>query len=198
MITKDIVLAEKNVQSKIAKSESIDGERSHRDEIDDIFESADIAMQKKTSKIKINKKKKKRPFLFGILKFLLITAVVIGLLVFIGIKYTQMMYPEIKQAFITEYIYIQEELRELDDATLSEEEYYQKQILLLVTPEELDSAIDSVFDINQLKNIFNEGGTFDTSLIPQEKIDRYYELVDAYNNATSKKQEIEENTNADE
>jgi hypothetical protein len=151
--------------------------------IDDIFLSADKAMEEKQNEavMQFRKKHRKHPILRSLIILLIIVGMVVGIIISVGVYSTKTIFPEIKQSFISEWALQQEELLKMDDSTLTIEEYYQKQIFLLITPEELEYIIDSVVDIKNLENLLDKD--MDQSLIPPEKIEEYHRLLAEYEQA---------------
>jgi hypothetical protein len=179
MIKKDIVYSSPTTYKNL-KDEKQNEERS----IDDIFMAADKAMAAQNNDIVFkSKKKKKHPLLrvvlvtlFGLIVF------VVGLCFFIlhSIKST---YPSVKANFLTQIECARDQLIAIDDTDLTIDQYYQKKILLLFSPEDFENAINNMEDLHNISKIFKVNEDCDLTLVPKDKVDEYQKLMEEYKQA---------------
>ena len=209
MIKKDIVFRTDDTQSKSAeekeKSSSLQprvveenpAPQTLHEDVDAIFSQADASIEAKKDKSLYKKpkqkdkkaKKKKKSFKRGLAEFFAISAVVT--LLFGGIfafaivearKMVQEQLPEIKASFLAGIENVQKEVLSWEDSKLSVDEYYQKQLLLLFTVDEIDGMIDDVTDLQNFSAILTQDG-FKFFEIPEEKVDEYNRLMEEYEKA---------------
>lgn len=174
MIKKDIVYANESKENKELTNK----------EIDDIFANADAQMDNmEKASIYTPKKKKKHS-----LKSMLIKtgiAIIVSFIVLIGfIVYVfSKQLPVIKQGVLEQTMKIREDFLKSDDSKLTIDEYYQKQALLLITPEELSRELEEVDSISMLWQAINNDGNINLDLIPEDKKDEYERLQKEYEEA---------------
>ena len=166
MIKKDVSYQELNYQlnkDRVASTSTID----------DIFANADsmMAEQKHLSSMnfKDKKKSKKHRFLKFLISSLIIFLMLVGILVALCIHSVRTMYPQIKANVLEQISLVREELMSFDDSELTVDQYYQKQLLLLFTGEDFESAIEEFEDIDGLLELLMSGGKLDLSLVSEEK-----------------------------
>ena len=209
MIKKDIVFRTDDTQSKSAEEKEKSSSLQPRvveenpapqtldEDVDAIFSQADASIEAKKDKSLYKKpkqkdkkaKKKKKSFKRGLAEFFAISAVVT--LLFGGIfafaivearKMVQEQFPEIKASFLAGIENVQKEVLSWEDSKLSVDEYYQKQLLLLFTVDEIDGMIDDVTDLQNFSAILTQDG-FKFFDIPEEKVDEYNRLMEEYEKA---------------
>lgn len=223
MIKKDIVFRTDDTQSTQAKDKEKSSIRQPKiventpelettnESIDDIFSQADKSIEAKKAKTLHKKKpkqekkvkKKKKGLKRGLIEFFAISAVIT--LLFCGVfafavvetrKMVQEQFPEIKASFLAGIEDVQKEVASWEDGKLSVDEYYQKQLLLLFTIEEIDGMVDDVTDLQNFSALLTQDG-FKFFDIPEEKVAEYNRLVEEYKKAkeeeTQKQTETEQN-----
>ena len=184
MIKKDVVL--KFESDLICDVETKESNKSNN-EIDAIFESADTKMSEQNKPF-VTKTKKRKPM--RLLRIIITFFVVLILIIFATYKifsyYMETAFPEIKESFLSSVEIQLEGLKEIDDSTLTVEQYYQKELLLLITVEDLENVINEFSDITKFKNILedNKGELDSFDLIPEDKVDRYNEIIEEYERAS--------------
>ena len=177
MIKKDIAYGPINVNRD---EETI----SHA--VDEIFAAADLEIdrQNKASAIEFKEKKKhKHPILRLVLPLILIAVVLLGVFVYMAVGVFNTMYSEMRSNLLSQFQVMQDELLALDDSTLTVDQYYQKQIMLLFSTEDLEKAMDSIGSIAALKQLIESGGSIDVNVLPKDKIDEYNRLIAEYERA---------------
>ena len=177
MIKKDIAY---ETQPSGRDPESIDRE------VDDIFAAADLEMnnQNKASVIQFKEKKKsKHPILRFFLPYIVVVVVVIVALIYVAISSFNSMYVGIQQGLLSQVADIREQLLELDDDSLTIDQYYQKQIMLLLSEEDLKNAFDDIGSVEVLSQLLKSDGTIDINFIPEDKIEKYNQLIEEYQQA---------------
>lgn len=159
--------------------------------VDAIFADADrqMADQNKQAVMlpKNEKKKKRHPILKFIISTLIMLIVAFGALGYLMTRAVKESLPQIKEDLMTQIVEVQDQIKSLDDDELTIDEYYQKQIILLLSPEDIQSAIDDIGNVKDLAKLFGSDGEIDVSVIPEEKIEEYNKLIEEYQKA------IEEN-----
>jgi hypothetical protein len=166
-------------------------------EIDAIFSQADNEMMQKKKSLEVNtqkKKHRKHPILRTVFSFIAIALIVACFLGWLTVKQIKEAYPQIKADLLTKVEEKQEELRAIDDNTLTKKDYYQKQILLLFTVEDLENTINDIEDIRNFSKLFHSDGKIDISLVPEDKVDEYYRLMDEYKKAVQESESSAEST----
>ena len=198
MIKKDIVLDSHEVKPDKQPIEETNNIEDHQqifeESVDDVFAAADIEMENKSAellKIKNKKEKKRRPFVRLLLSSTIIFLGLLIVFVVIVMREMKIIFPEMKASLVQQFAYMQENVYELDDKLLSESEYYQKQILLLMTPEEVEESIDNIIDMSKFADLLNADGQADISIIPEDKVEEYKELIRLYEEAVEKEERTE-------
>lgn len=188
MIKKDIVYPLNQKQSNDRpeiKSESLCG-------VDGIFAQADltIAEQNKTRNIQpTQKKKKKHRLLKTILSIILVFVITCGITVYCVVKGIEKTYPAMRETFLSQIYEMYDELENVDDSTLTTKQYYQKQILMLLSPEDIENAIISFEDFETLLQIAAGEGDMEVDLLPDEKKEEYYRILEEYQQAMRREEE---------
>ena len=176
MIKKDIVYLDKNIDPKKEASDQ---------EIDNIFSNADMEMENLEKKYLVKKKDR------NILKSLKRTLIIVGIAIVVGfiilgislVYAVKSQLPKIKSSIVEQVAEARNELIKKEDEELTLEEYYQKQVFLLITPEDMASVLDEFTSKDMLKTLFTSEGTIDIDLIPEDKRDEYNKLMEEYEKA---------------
>jgi hypothetical protein len=196
MIQKDIVHGAQsetnNFQPTPANSEP---------SVDDIFAAADKKIdQQNRSMLATTKTKNKRrhAILRFVLSSVIILIIIIGAIVGIVSYKLKQAYPSMKSNLLSQIESIQTELRETDDSTLTVDQYYQKRLLLLFSVDEIDAAINNLWDMNNFINVLENPDVDDDSFIPQNKLQEYEQLVEEYHKAKQAEAESQVVTNTTE
>jgi hypothetical protein len=157
--------------------------------VNDIFAAADAQMSDYNKSCYKSKKKRKQRRKFRILLLVLvILAAIVSGVIFGGIKIQneiRQSYEEIKFSFLYQYALLQEEYKKMDDNLLTPTQCYEKQLVLLLDPKEMEQAINSIEDMDTISNLFSaqpDPGC-DTSLLPADKVDEYNRLIEEYRKA---------------
>lgn len=156
-------------------------------EIDAIFESADEKMLAQSTPFAAKSKRKRKR---RILKFALGFFVILALIIFAVSKifsyYMEIVFPEIKDSILENVELQMEALNEIDDNTLTVEQYYQKQLLLLLTADDLEKALNNISEIDGLKGLleFIDGEIGAENIISDDKIDEYNKILSEYEKAS--------------
>ena len=184
MIKKDVVF---EFKSDVVYNDNENKSSESLSEIDAIFESADAKMSAQNSPFVAKPKRRKRRRL---LKFALGFFVILVLIIFAACKifsyYMETAFPEIKDS-VLESVELQiEALNEIDNNTLTVEQYYQKQLLLLFTADDLEKALNGISDLNGLEELleFSDGVIDAENIISDDKIDEYNKILEEYEKAS--------------
>lgn len=190
MIQKDIVYNAKS--NKINNDLTFDKDV---DSVDSIFANADRLIDEHKQKMKTYTKKKthkRHPILKTILQIIFWIAVVVGAIIWLMIESFKTAYPQIKDSILNEIDEIQAELSQVDDSELSIDEYYQKQMLLLITSDDVDAMLSDFEDIEQIIAIIQNNGEINVELLPEDKREKYQQLVEEYEKAKANAQNSED------
>jgi hypothetical protein len=153
------------------------------DSVDSIFREADLVMDKQSGGRRLracSEKRRCNPFSGGLTSFLIILAGVIFVLCSLGNYFINEMYPSMVDSVVTQFHDAREHLVSIDDEDLTLEEYYQKQILLLVTDEDVVNAFDDALTLETFVAILIGGEDVVLDLVPADKIDEYNEIIEEY------------------
>ena len=152
------------------------------DQIDAIFELADQKMLQDQQSVKSNglKEKTKKAFLKTFIVFSLITSVIFIGLVILAYREATVFLPQLKSNFLSQYTDIQNELINIDDSSLTVDELYQKKFLLLLSPEDLEEILSLKGNFKEIIADIQDDGEISTSIIPEEKLEEYEQLVKEY------------------
>lgn len=195
-------MIQKDIGSKGATSSELfaEGAQDAPMSIDDIFAAADQEMANQINASKKHfrvKKKRQHPIRNAIITVLLgIVVFVVGIAI-LGAQIAKREYPQMKENFLIQVGTIQEQLRSTDDEELTVDEYYQKQLLLLLTKEDLENAINSLEDMADISQILALSESANLTLIPEEKIDEYNRIQAEYQAAISHNDNDDKTENVD-
>ena len=185
MIKKDIAYSNSYIEPKREKFQENCNENHHMS-VDDIFADADrMIYEQNQSLLNQNpkKKKRKRPLLRLLLTMCFVLLLIVGVFVGAGIYSIKTVYPQVKAEFITQMESIQNQLTSMDDSLLTTDQYYQKQILMLFSMEDIEGVINNIEDIQNFAVLFDDDTTNDLSFVPQEKIEEYQQIIEEYQQA---------------
>lgn len=185
MIKKDVVY---DVSSTINRDIHVNEEQLNND-IDKIFQEADVIMdkQKKSLEKLKYKKPKRRLWLKILLWFLVIICMIVAFVVGCIINVKENL-PLVVNEFLIGVDNTQKALLTVDDSLLSESEYYQKQMMMLIQAEEMEEILQSV-DWNLLKKyVTTQDMSLLTQLIPEEKRAEFDILLQRYIQALEREQ----------
>lgn len=167
------------------------------DDINEIFKNADNEMVQMENAMFVKEKKKKRmnPFkatLISTLILLIIAVIIIGI---IFIKEVGDSYSTVKDSIketLTEQV---DNILEKDEDSLTTDEYYQKQILMLIPKGKIEKTIDALdnkdlltMDSDKILQLFAE-------LIPEDKYDECEQIFKEWENAKELEKQSNEKQN---
>jgi hypothetical protein len=117
------------------------------DSVDVIFREADFIMDRQSGGKRLrllSERRRWNPFSRMFTSFLIILAGVVLVLCSLGNYFINEMYPQMINNVVTQFHDARNHLVSINDEDLTLEEYYQKQVLLLVTDEDVVNAFDDV------------------------------------------------------
>jgi len=161
--------------------------------IDDIFAEADAEMKRQRDALSASppvKKRRRYSIRNMLLTMAALSVIVIGCIIFVTISEINKLYPQMKDSLLYQVQSMQQQLLSIDDTTLTESEYYQKQLLLLFSADEIEAAIEDIEDVENFAKLFGNGEALPQDIIPKEKIEEYQALIDAYQNAIDKEKNV--------
>jgi hypothetical protein len=103
------------------------------------------------------------------------------------------MIQEAKDIISIQFENSREELMSMDDSELTVDEYYQKQLLLLLTPETIQEGIDNV-PVTEIIAAVLKGKNIDLDLVPEDKKEEYERIMEEYEKAKAEELEQKETT----
>jgi small basic protein len=161
--------------------------------VDEIFANADSIMEnmQQETYVKANKKKRKIGFVKKTIISLIIVAVIlVVLLIVIGVKSLSAAIPSMKEAIFEQFSTTRESLLKINDDNLTVDEYYQKQVFLLISPEDAENTINNLSVWELFSSMMSGTGTIDIDLIPEDKKEEYEQIIKEYEKA--KAEELEQ------
>jgi hypothetical protein len=177
----DVILS-KPEQNTIKSAES-----SQLSNVDLIFQEADTEMREQKTKYIKQKTKKTRKHRFRfltrfILPILLILAGIVGYITYSGVQFINNVVPELRVQIADSLINSRRELEQIPDDKLNVDEYYSKRVLLLLSEEEIRTAVNALSGTDVLFNSQNgELGIDD--IIPPAKRAEYQAIKAEYEKA---------------
>ena len=181
-VDKPILMKNKD-EFVVDKTKLLQSDIGASEDVDSIFEEADKLMfEKQQSLVGVvkDKKKRKHGFLKMLLGILLIAIVTIVTISYLFIQEAKEKYPSMKENFLSQINIAYNELLSIDDDELTDEQRYQKQLLMLMTPEEIEIAINDLEDVEVLLNIIFGNIDLTMEILPEGKREEYEQLVQEY------------------
>lgn len=169
----------------VYQNESVEKDEGPKMSVDEIFANADAQMVSMDNASSVFKKTKKK---MGIIKKTIITTLILAvicIIVFVVflIKSVDSVLPNAKEMVLSQITETRNELLEMDDSELSVDEYYQKQIFLLLDMDLVEEKVNSLTSLQTLTGMISGNGFASLDLIPEEKEDEYQKLLKEYEEA---------------
>ena len=181
-----------NDKTHTAETEAIESQTESS--VDAIFREADEKMQaswEKGMRIKQKRKRKRLTFLQKLVLSLIATAILLVAGLIAGgyyLKgYINQQYALIKEQVIAGFSEARETAMNIKDDELTPEGIFQKELLLLLTEDELENIINNL-EIKSIQDFdkWMKPGELEESLIPEEKKEQYWQIVEKYEQAIAK------------
>ena len=147
--------------------------------VDSIFEEADAQIEQATYKALGNTNSRlsrwKSRIGWGIIGFVLFTVIGLSVIGYKTYQYVENRLPGIKEAIVYRYEEMQNEFLQINDDDLTDEAYYKKQYMLILSPTDVRDIVElglSVEKMQQLKDMVENNETVGLNLfelLPEEK-----------------------------
>ena len=157
-------------------------ETTQLSDIDLIFQEADTEMREQNQKyIKQKTKKPKRHrfrfFTRFVLPVVLILVAICGYLIYSGVQFVNNVVPELRVQIADSLIDSRRELEQIPDDKLTVDEYYSKRVLLLLSEDEIRTAVNALSSTELLFSSQNGGLGIDDIIPPAKQAE--YQLIKA-------------------
>lgn len=181
-----------NNETHTAETETIESQTESS--VDTIFREADEKMQaswEKGMRVKQKRKRKRLTFLQKLVLSLIVTAILLVAGLIAGGHYLKgyinQQYALIKEQVIAGFSEARETAMNIKDDELTPEGIFQKELLLLLTEDELENIINNL-EIKSIQDFdkWMKPGELEESLIPEEKKEQYWQIVEKYEQAMAK------------
>lgn len=178
-----------NDKTHTAETEAIESQTESS--VDAIFREADEKMQaswEKGMRVKQKRKRKRLTFLQKLVLSLITTAILLVAGLIVGgycLKgYINQQYALIKEQVIAGFSEARETAINIKDDELTPEGIFQKELLLLLTEDELENIINNL-EIKSIQDFdkWMKPGELEESLIPEGKKEQYWQIVEKYEQA---------------
>lgn len=154
---------------------------SEDDSIDIIFQQADEQMRRRLESMQVVEKQRRKHRFLRPVVILFLMIIVLGVTICaITIQSIKTSYPQIKQNFITEYSNFQVQCEKLSNDELTVQQYYEKQLFLLLPRDQLDRRINSMEDLTNVQNFLSSRNPGVMNFLTPEEIARFETMQREY------------------